>query len=147
MPPIASGFLKRVRGKVDLLIIITLDKSELLLHSLQPMISYHRILSSRKDRWVGSHETMIPTKQWRLSSILIGLHVLQELRHSSHHLLSCLTMGFIPLKNIHPCWDLASWRWRWRWIVLVTSTPSYCCLRCGTSGVNHPTQDTSLDMF
>ena len=41
MPPIASSFLKLVRGKVDLLIIITLDKSELLLHGLQPMISYH----------------------------------------------------------------------------------------------------------
>jgi len=34
MPPIASGFLKLVRGKVDLLIIITLDKSELLLYCL-----------------------------------------------------------------------------------------------------------------
>ena len=34
VPPIASGFLKLVHGKVDLLIIITLDKSELLLHSL-----------------------------------------------------------------------------------------------------------------
>ena len=34
MPPIANGFLKLVRGKVDLLIIITLDKSELLLYCL-----------------------------------------------------------------------------------------------------------------
>ena len=33
VPPIATDFLKLVRGKVDLLIIITLDKSELLLHS------------------------------------------------------------------------------------------------------------------
>ena len=32
VPPIASGFLKLVCGKVDLLIIITLDKSEFLLH-------------------------------------------------------------------------------------------------------------------
>jgi len=31
--------------------------------------------------------------------------------------------------------------------VLVTSTPSCCRARCGTSGVNHPAQDTSLDMF
>ena len=62
MPPIASGFLKLVRGKVDLLIIITLDKSELLLHSLQPMISCYWILSSKKDGWVGLHETMIPMK-------------------------------------------------------------------------------------
>ena len=62
VPPMAIGFLKLVCGKVDLLIIITLDKSELLLHSLQPMISYHQILSSKKDGWVGLHETMIPTK-------------------------------------------------------------------------------------
>ena len=41
MPPIASGLLKLVRAKVDLLIIITLDKSEFLLHGLQPMVSYH----------------------------------------------------------------------------------------------------------
>ena len=62
MPPIANGLLKLVRSKVDLLIIITLDKSELLLHSLQPMISCHWVLSSRKDGWVGSHKTMIPMK-------------------------------------------------------------------------------------
>jgi len=52
MPPIASGLLKLVRGKVNLLIIIALDKSELVLHGLQPMISCHRILSSRKDGWL-----------------------------------------------------------------------------------------------
>ena len=34
MPPIASGFLKLVHNKVDHLNIITLDKSELLLHGL-----------------------------------------------------------------------------------------------------------------
>ena len=60
--PIASGLLKLVRGKVDLLIIIALDKIELLLHGLQPLISGHWVLNSRKDGWVGSHKTMIPTK-------------------------------------------------------------------------------------
>ena len=102
MPPIASGFLKLVCGKVDLLIIITLDKSEFLLHGLQPMMGCHQVLSSRKDGWVGSHKTMIPMKQWRLGSVLIGLHVLHELGHPSHYLLSCLTTGFIPLKYIRP---------------------------------------------
>ena len=127
MPPIASGLLELVCGKVDLLIIIALDKSELLLHGLQPMISCHRVLNSRKDGWVGSHKTVIPTKQWWLSAVLIGLHVLHELRHSSHHLLSCLMMGFVPLKYVCPCWYLPSWRWWWQWIVLVVSTP-FCYL-------------------
>ena len=63
MPPIASSLLKLVRGKVHLLIIIALDKSELLLHGLQPLISCHRVLNSRKDEWVGLHKTVIPMKQ------------------------------------------------------------------------------------
>jgi hypothetical protein len=102
MLPIASGFLKLVHWKVDLLIIMTLDKSELLLHGLQPMISCHRISSSIEDGWFGPHKTMIPTKQWRLGSMLIGLHVHHELGHPSHHLLSCLMMGFVSLKYIYP---------------------------------------------
>jgi len=63
MQPIASCLLNLVRGKVDLLIIIALDKSELLLHGLQPLISCHRVLNSRKDEWVGLHKTVIPMKQ------------------------------------------------------------------------------------
>ena len=63
VPPIASGLLELVCSKVDLLIIIALDKSELLLHGLQPLISCHRVLNSRKDEWVGLHKTVIPMKQ------------------------------------------------------------------------------------
>jgi len=111
------------------------------------MVSCHRISSSREDGWVSPHKTMIPTKQWRLGSVLTILHVLHELGHPSHHLLSCLMMGFIPLKYICPWWYLPSWRWWWQWIVLVVSTP-FCYLPwCGTLGVNHPIHDTSLDMF
>jgi hypothetical protein len=105
------------------------------------MISCHRISPSGEDRWVGSHKTMVPTKLWLLGSRLIGLHVLHDLDHPSHHIILCLAMGFIPLEYLHPCRHLSQ-RWWWWWFRL--TIPTHCCPRRRTSGVNHPIQDTSL---
>jgi hypothetical protein len=94
-------------AKANLLSIIALHKSEFRLHGLQPMISCHRISPSGEDRWVGSNETMVPTKLWLLGFELIGLHVLHDMEHPSHHIILCLVMGFIPLEYLRPCRHLS----------------------------------------
>jgi hypothetical protein len=84
LPPICRRSKELVRGKKNLLVIRALSDHELLLYSLDPILSIHGILSLRESGGVSSQElSQIGLMRWwrwgclLLMNLLVRLHVVE----------------------------------------------------------------------